>query len=279
EGRAPALASSWGLARAWPAARQTSPQRRFFRPKAANLPPRVHCEPYNRDNRGLSNPMGVIAVTSLLLEARIATGPGVSVICGHASQLVSCLQAAIKRGALGVISFGVAGGLAPHLAPGDWVIRSGVRTGHERYPTDRRWSSRLLEAIPGSVHGEIAGADAPIADAAEKIGLHALTGAMAVDMESHVAAKVAALHNIPFACSPQYPFALLPHGYDPGGRGPATSRRNRFASRPHTRRAGYFALSYSPAESDPGTRAHCNRCLDHPQGSALGPAPAGRGAK
>ena len=143
--------------------------------------------------------MGVIAVTSLLLEARIATGPGVSVICGHASQLVSCLQAAIKRGALGVISFGVAGGLAPHLAPGDWVIGSGVRTGHEHYPTDRRWSSRLLEAIPGSVHGEIAGADAPIADAAEKIGLHALTGAMAVDMESHVAAKVAALHNIPFA--------------------------------------------------------------------------------
>src|SRR5215472_11096251 len=74
--------------------------------------------------------MTVIAVTSLLLEARIATGPGVSVICGHASQLVSCLQAAIKRGASGVISFGVAGGLAPHLAPGDWVIGSGVRTGH-----------------------------------------------------------------------------------------------------------------------------------------------------
>src|SRR5215467_10638754 len=76
--------------------------------------------------------MTVIAVTSLLLEARIATGPGVSVICGHASQLVSCLQAAIKRGASGVISFGVAGGLAPHLAPGDWVIGSGVRTAHGR---------------------------------------------------------------------------------------------------------------------------------------------------
>jgi len=143
--------------------------------------------------------MTVIAVTSLLLEARIATGPGVSVICGHASQLVSCLQAAIKRGALGVISFGVAGGLAPHLAPGDWVIGSGVRTGHERYPADRRWSSCLLQAIPGSVHGEIAGADAPIADASEKTRLHTLTGAMAVDMESHVAAKVAALHHIPFA--------------------------------------------------------------------------------
>src|SRR5215831_2861660 len=121
--------------------------------------------------------MTVIAVTSLLLEARIATGRGVSVICGHASQLVSCLQAAIKRGALVVVSFGVAGGLAPHLAPGDWVIGSGVRTGHERYPADRRWSSCLLLAIPGSVPGEIAGADAPIADASEKIRLHTLTGA------------------------------------------------------------------------------------------------------
>src|SRR2546429_8031083 len=98
----------------------------------------------------MSKPMPVIAVTSLLLEARIAVGPGVSVICGHASQLVTCLQAAIERGALGIISFGVAGGLAPHLVPGDWVIGSGVRTGHERHPADRRWAARPLEAPPGS---------------------------------------------------------------------------------------------------------------------------------
>ncbi len=147
----------------------------------------------------MSKPMPVIAVTSLLLEARIAVGPGVSVICGHASELVASLQAAIERGALGIISFGVAGGLVPDLGPGDWVIGSGVRTGDERYPADRRWSRRLLEAIPGSVYAEVAGADAPIAYSSDKIRLHALTGAMAVDMESHVAAKVAALHNIPFA--------------------------------------------------------------------------------
>jgi hopanoid-associated phosphorylase len=147
----------------------------------------------------MSSPAAVIAVTSLLLEARIALGPGVSVICGHASQLVTRLQAAIERGALGIISFGVAGGLAPHLAAGDWVIGSGVRTEHERYPADRQWSRRLLEAIPGSVHAEIAGVDAPIAQSSEKSRLHARTGAKAVDMESHIAAKIAARHNIPFA--------------------------------------------------------------------------------
>ena len=62
----------------------------------------------------------VIAVTSLSIEARIALGPGVSVICGHASQLAARLQAAIEGGALGIISFGVAGGLASGVAAGDW---------------------------------------------------------------------------------------------------------------------------------------------------------------
>src|SRR5262249_58683219 len=39
---------------------------------------------------------------------------------------------------------------------------------------------------------------APIAWSADKIRLHALTDAMAVDMESHIVAKVAALNNVPF---------------------------------------------------------------------------------
>ena len=141
----------------------------------------------------------VIAVTSLSIEARIALGPGVSVICGHASQLAARLQAAIEGGALGIITFGVAGGLASDLAAGDWVIGSGVRTDGELYPADQRWSQRLLAAIPGSVHAEIAGVDAPIARSSEKLRLHARTGAKAVDMESHVAARIAALHRIPFA--------------------------------------------------------------------------------
>jgi hypothetical protein len=55
----------------------------------------------------MSSPKAVIAVTSLLLEARIAAGPGVSVICVPASQLVTGLRAAIERGALGIISFGL----------------------------------------------------------------------------------------------------------------------------------------------------------------------------
>jgi len=141
----------------------------------------------------------VVAVTCLALEARIALGPGVAVICNHASQLVASLEAAAKRGAAGIISFGIAGGLAPDLVAGDWVVGSGVRSEQGHFPTDRGWARALLEALPSAVHAEIVGADTPIAHPLEKRRLHLRTGAVAVDTESHVAARIAAAHRIPFA--------------------------------------------------------------------------------
>src|SRR5262249_2310649 len=141
----------------------------------------------------------VVAVTCLALEARIALGPGVAVICTHASQLVASLEAAAQRGAAGIISFGIAGGLAPDLDAGDWVVGSGVRTGHGDFPTDRGWARALLEALPSAVHAEIVGTDTAIAEPEEKRRLHLRTGAVAVDTESHVAARIAAAHRIPFA--------------------------------------------------------------------------------
>jgi len=141
----------------------------------------------------------VVAVTSLALEARIALGAGVSVICKQASQLVVALETAIEHGASGIISFGIAGGLAPDLVAGDWVVGSCVRTGQERMPTDQTWARRLLEALPNAVHADIVGVDAPIASSLEKHRLHARTGAAAVDTESHIAARIAAAHRMPFA--------------------------------------------------------------------------------
>jgi adenosylhomocysteine nucleosidase len=147
----------------------------------------------------MSGRTAVIAVTSLSLEGRIASGPGVSVICEHASRLVASLETAIEQGVVGIVSFGIAGGLAPQLAAGDWVVGTGVRTGHERHRVDARWARRLAELLPGALQGEIAGVDRPVAHAWEKRQLHAETAALAVDMESHVAGKIAAAHKIPFA--------------------------------------------------------------------------------
>jgi adenosylhomocysteine nucleosidase len=147
----------------------------------------------------MSGQEGVVAVTCLALEAGIARGPGVSVICNQSSGLRAALRGAIARGASGIISFGIAGGLAPDLAAGDWVVASGVRSGNDVIATDRAWASRLLEILPNAVHANVVGADAVIPEPAEKFQLYDETGSAAVDMESHIAAEIAAEHRIPFA--------------------------------------------------------------------------------
>jgi hopanoid-associated phosphorylase len=105
----------------------------------------------------------------------------------------------MAAGCGGLISFGVAGGLAPGLQPGACVIASAILDGTTRRPTDARWAQRLLRIIPGAVHGPIAGVRAPVAQASDKRDLHESTGAIAVDMESHVVAQAAARHGVPLA--------------------------------------------------------------------------------
>lgn len=57
----------------------------------------------------------------------------------------------------------------------------------------------LAAKLPGAHVGTIIGSDTIIASVAEKRALHAATSALAVDMESHIAARVAARHGLPFA--------------------------------------------------------------------------------
>jgi hopanoid-associated phosphorylase len=143
----------------------------------------------------------MIVVVGLAFEARIAAGPGLEVICGgDGGELAESVARAIAadRGR-GLLSFGVAGGLAPQLAAGTCIIGSAVFSGDARIPTDERWSARLLETIPGAVHGILAGVPSPVATTAAKRALHEETGAIAVDMESHVVANLAARHGLPFA--------------------------------------------------------------------------------
>ena len=58
---------------------------------------------------------------------------------------------------------------------------------------------RLAIRLPEAHVGTIVGSDTLIARAAQKHALYATTGALAVDMESHIVARVAARHNLPFA--------------------------------------------------------------------------------
>lgn len=87
-----------------------------------------------------------------------------------------------------ILSCGIAGALAPSLQPGDVVIDGNVVV-----------VERLGQALPHAHRGGIVGSDAIAATAVEKRILHERTGAMAVDMESHVAARVAVRKGLPFA--------------------------------------------------------------------------------
>lgn len=148
----------------------------------------------------------MIIVVGLAFEARIAAGPGVHVICsGDGRNLAAKLTNAIAeartlvRGCPGIISFGVAGGLAPHLSPGTCVVGSAVLSGSKRMPTSQEWSRKLLQTIPGAVSGMLLGVPAPVAHPDEKRALYLETGAIAVDMESHIVAAVAHEHEVPVA--------------------------------------------------------------------------------
>jgi adenosylhomocysteine nucleosidase len=144
----------------------------------------------------------VIAVTGLKTEARIVAGPGVHAIAGggDAAGLAGALEAAVAKRASAIISFGVAGGLAPGLAPGSALIaRTIVSEDGTRYSSDPVWSKRLSSALGGAAIADIAGIDAPLAGHEEKYALHMKTGAHAADMESHIAARIAAAHRLPFA--------------------------------------------------------------------------------
>jgi adenosylhomocysteine nucleosidase len=142
----------------------------------------------------------VIVVVGLAFEARIAAGPGIHVICsGDGRNLAAVISRAIDDDCRGLISFGVAGGLAPALPPGTCVVGSAIVSGEAQMPTDPTWSQKLLKAIPDAVSGLLVGVPAPVADPTAKRALYLRTGALAVDMESHIVAGVAAAHGLPVA--------------------------------------------------------------------------------
>jgi hopanoid-associated phosphorylase len=147
-----------------------------------------------------TQPRIVVAFVGLAFEARIAAGPGVLVACRTAgTELATVADNAARQGYRGMISFGVAGGLAAHLQPGDWVVASAIRESQTVRHTDPVWSRKLLGLIDGAVHAPIVGVDTPVAEPSKKRDLHRATGAAAVDMESHMVARVAAAHRLAFA--------------------------------------------------------------------------------
>ncbi|MDR3508376.1 MAG: hypothetical protein P4L64_10810 [Caulobacteraceae bacterium] len=103
------------------------------------------------------------------------------------------------RGKGFLLSFGVCGALAPGLKAGDLILGDAVIAGSERWTTNADWTARLAAALPGAQRADVAASDAMIGSVADKEALYRATGAKVVDMESHIAARIAARHGLAFA--------------------------------------------------------------------------------
>ncbi|MFQ5957876.1 MAG: hypothetical protein ACE5LF_00755 [Alphaproteobacteria bacterium] len=146
-------------------------------------------------------------VTGMATEARCLprseAGDAVQVVCsgGDSGRAAAGAKGLLARGANGLLSFGLAGGIDPALAAGAVVIGDTViASDGRRWEVGRSWRDALVTALAGlgPVVGAIAGSDRPLATVAGKRALYAATGALAVDMESHAIARVAAENGIPF---------------------------------------------------------------------------------
>src|SRR5712671_7355521 len=151
------------------------------------------------------DPRPVLIVTGLVQEARIAAGPGMTVICSSSDpqQLRALLTVFDPSTIRGVISFGVAGGLDPSLKSGNVVVATEVLAGDTRWlaglPLNEDLIARVALGRRRVVRGGLAGVEQVILARAGKAALHSKTGAAAVDMESHIAAAYAAEAGLPFA--------------------------------------------------------------------------------
>jgi adenosylhomocysteine nucleosidase len=127
------------------------------------------------------------------------------VLCSGAD--ASRARAAAERlrdeGAQGLVSFGLAGALAPERQPGDLLLPATViLSDGRRLAADPTWRGRLASVLDqaglSASHAPIAGSDWLLATAEAKRVLFGKTGGVAVDMESHVVAEVAAKAGMPF---------------------------------------------------------------------------------
>ena len=175
--------------------------------------------------------MTLLIATGLLREARIISAPGIVAIAGggDGARLERDLEQAIRAQPVrAILSSGLAGALDPRLCVGDVVIGGGG---------DARLIAALREALPKAIVGMIVGRDEPVASVEAKRRLHAdpplqgegdrqrrwrgnstgrdtppsapsglpppLEGedlsVLAVDMETHIVARVAERHGLPFA--------------------------------------------------------------------------------
>ncbi|MSP89586.1 MAG: nucleoside phosphorylase [Alphaproteobacteria bacterium] len=150
--------------------------------------------------------MRIGVVTGLQAEATIIrslVAPGdVAITGGRTDRATSLVDTLIACGCTGLVSFGIAGGLAPGVATGTLVLADWVVDGARSYPCDSAWITRVAGMLgPAGLmiaRGAVAASAAIVATPAAKAVLQGKSGAIAVDMESGAIAAAAARTGLPF---------------------------------------------------------------------------------
>jgi hopanoid-associated phosphorylase len=143
----------------------------------------------------------VLCTSGLAAEARVARAAGFQVIVGGGDpRRTETLVEDAAQQAKCLVSFGIAGGLAPHLKPGDVILSAEV------IGDDRRWRPKtgFRRSVPelarqiGAIAGPVLGARDILATEEDKARAWRESGALAVDLESAIVARAAEAAGIPF---------------------------------------------------------------------------------
>ncbi len=113
---------------------------------------------------------------------------------GDAEGAAAATTRLIARGARSLLSFGLAGGLDPTLAPGALIVPDVVISQEGHWPTHPPLAAEL-----GRVGGAVFSGESVVVTAGAKRALFQRTGAACVDLESGAVAEQAARYAIPFA--------------------------------------------------------------------------------
>jgi hopanoid-associated phosphorylase len=153
-----------------------------------------------RITKAKGNGMRIGIVVGMQSEAALLPS-GAMIACsgGRPAKAEECAQYLLKAGAEGLISFGVAGGLDPALAPGDLVIGTSVDLGGASLKADEAWAKRLAGVLPKARAGIVCGAQDAALTAAAKASLQAESGGLTIDLESAAVAEACAAAGKPFA--------------------------------------------------------------------------------
>lgn len=149
--------------------------------------------------------MEAAAVTGLDAEARIARRAGIAAepSGGVASQTTAIAENFLRNGAEALLSFGIAGALAPSLPGGTILLpRAVIDDGGTRHTVDPAWHASASQALRRAglsfAEGDVLGATEPAVSAEVKAALLRATQAVAVDLESHLIAAAAERAGKPF---------------------------------------------------------------------------------